>query len=193
MGWGGRWARGEAGLGLGGRAWNGVRIRLQQSRQQDEGMAAARPARTSLRLGHLPRRAPLRLRDPRRAGQSTSTWLDAPIGYFASWEPRRQARRHRRDGCCHAKPPGRRWQSAARDVPYFRPVVPAMLHFAGYRPPSCASTASSPSIAPDEQSCGTFITARSYIEQSSTPVAALLLRQQSPAARWKTWTSTSTT
>ena len=53
--------------------------------EQDRGMVRARRRRREPgRLGHQPRRALLRHRDPGRPGKYFYVWLDAPVGYLAS-------------------------------------------------------------------------------------------------------------
>jgi hypothetical protein len=95
---------------------------------------------------------------PGAPGKYFYVWLDAPIGYFASFkQPRRQARRRhrRRRGLTDAGP---RRRGRHRDGALHRqghPLLPrpvlardAASSPATPRPPSCASTASSPSTAP---------------------------------------------
>jgi methionyl-tRNA synthetase len=62
--------------------------RLQPARgdQQAAGMAGRARREQAHRLGHLARRALLRLRDSRAPGKFFYVWLDAPIGYMGSFK-----------------------------------------------------------------------------------------------------------
>ena len=114
---------------------------------------------------------------PGAPGKYFYVWLDAPIGYFASFK-NLAARNPDIDVAAFTES----GPAAAtgtelihfigKDILYFHALFwPAMLHFAGYRSPTqlCVNGFLTVDGAKMSKSRGTFITARSYIEQKLNP------------------------
>ena len=114
---------------------------------------------------------------PDAPGKYFYVWLDAPIGYFASF--RNLASRNRDievSAFTEAGPAAATGTELihfiGKDILYFHALFwPAMLHFAGYRTPTqlCVNGFLTVDGAKMSKSRGTFITARSYIEQKLNP------------------------
>ncbi|WP_347247563.1 methionine--tRNA ligase [Zoogloea sp.] len=114
---------------------------------------------------------------PDAPGKYFYVWLDAPIGYFASFK-NLAARNPDIDVAAFTES----GPAAAtgtelihfigKDILYFHALFwPAMLHFAGYRTPTqlCVNGFLTVDGAKMSKSRGTFITARSYTEQKLNP------------------------
>ena len=114
---------------------------------------------------------------PGAPGKYFYVWLDAPIGYFASFKNLADKR-----GDINVAEFTEAGPAAAagtelihfigKDILYFHALFwPAMLHFAGYRAPTQLSVNGFLTVdgAKMSKSRGTFITARSYIEQKLNP------------------------
>ena len=114
---------------------------------------------------------------PGAPGKYFYVWLDAPIGYFASFKNLADKR-----GDINVAEFTEAGPAAAagtelihfigKDILYFHALFwPAMLHFAGYRTPSqlCVNGFLTVDGAKMSKSRGTFITARSYITQGLNP------------------------
>jgi len=114
---------------------------------------------------------------PGAPGKYFYVWLDAPIGYFASF--RNLAARHAdidvaafTEAAPAAEAGTELIHFIGKDILYFHALFwPAMLHFAGYRTPTqlCVNGFLTVDGAKMSKSRGTFITARSYIEQKLNP------------------------
>ncbi|MBF0295918.1 MAG: methionine--tRNA ligase [Magnetococcales bacterium] len=109
---------------------------------------------------------------PDAPGKYFYVWLDAPVGYMAShWE---WCKRHGGDFDAY-------WRRAegtevyhfiGKDILYFHTLFwPAMLHGAGFRPPTAVFTHGFLTVNGQKmsKSRGTFITARDYLEQGLDP------------------------
>ncbi|MBN9695644.1 MAG: methionine--tRNA ligase [Zoogloea sp.] len=114
---------------------------------------------------------------PGAPGKYFYVWLDAPIGYFASFK-NLAARNPDIDVAAftEAGPAAATGTELihfiGKDILYFHALFwPAMLHFAGYRSPTqlCVNGFLTVDGAKMSKSRGTFITARSYIEQKLNP------------------------
>ncbi len=114
---------------------------------------------------------------PGAPGKYFYVWLDAPIGYLASF---RNLADKRGDIAVEDYTDAARAQAAGtemvhfigKDILYFHALFwPAMLQFAGYRTPSqlCVNGFLTVDGAKMSKSRGTFITARSYMEQKLNP------------------------
>jgi methionyl-tRNA synthetase len=114
---------------------------------------------------------------PDAPGKYFYVWLDAPIGYLASF---RNLAERRGDIPLEDYTDAARAESAGtemvhfigKDILYFHALFwPAMLQFAGYRPPSqlCVNGFLTVDGAKMSKSRGTFITAHSYCEQGLDP------------------------
>ncbi|MDD3354196.1 methionine--tRNA ligase [Zoogloea sp.] len=114
---------------------------------------------------------------PDAPGKYFYVWLDAPIGYFASF---RNLASKRSDidvaDFTEAGPAAAAGTELihfiGKDILYFHALFwPAMLHFAGYRSPTqlCVNGFLTVDGAKMSKSRGTFITARSYTEQKLNP------------------------
>ncbi|WP_374265419.1 methionine--tRNA ligase [Zoogloea sp.] len=114
---------------------------------------------------------------PGAPGKYFYVWLDAPIGYFASFK--NLASRNADIDVAAFTEAGPAAASGTemihfigKDILYFHALFwPAMLHFAGYRTPTqlCVNGFLTVDGAKMSKSRGTFITARSYIEQKLNP------------------------
>ena len=114
---------------------------------------------------------------PDAPGKYFYVWLDAPIGYFASF--RNLAARNPDIDVAAFTEAGPAAATCTelihfigKDILYFHALFwPAMLHFAGYRSPTqlCVNGFLTVDGAKMSKSRGTFITARSYIEQKLNP------------------------
>jgi methionyl-tRNA synthetase len=114
---------------------------------------------------------------PDAPGKYFYVWLDAPIGYFASFK-NLAARNPDIDvaSFTEAGPAAATGTELihfiGKDILYFHALFwPAMLHFAGYRTPTqlCVNGFLTVDGAKMSKSRGTFITARSYTEQKLNP------------------------
>ena len=114
---------------------------------------------------------------PDAPGKYFYVWLDAPIGYLASF---RNLAERRGDIPLEDYTDAARAESAGtemvhfigKDILYFHALFwPAMLQFAGYRPPSqlCVNGFLTVDGAKMSKSRGTFITAHSYCSQGLDP------------------------
>lgn len=114
---------------------------------------------------------------PDAPGKYFYVWLDAPIGYLASF---RNLADKRGDIVVEDFTDAERAQAAntemvhfiGKDILYFHALFwPAMLHFAGYRAPTqlCVNGFLTVDGAKMSKSRGTFITARSYLDQGLNP------------------------
>ena len=115
---------------------------------------------------------------PGAPGKYFYVWLDAPIGYLASF--RNLATKRGGSITVEDFTDADRAQTSGtemvhfigKDILYFHALFwPAMLHFAGYRAPTrlCVNGFLTVDGAKMSKSRGTFITARSYIEQGLNP------------------------
>ncbi len=114
---------------------------------------------------------------PGAPGKYFYVWLDAPIGYLASF---RHHAEKRGDISIEDYTDAARSEAAGtemvhfigKDILYFHALFwPAMLHFAGYRAPTqlCVNGFLTVDGAKMSKSRGTFITAHSYVEQKLNP------------------------
>jgi methionyl-tRNA synthetase len=114
---------------------------------------------------------------PGAPGKYFYVWLDAPIGYLASF---RNLAARRRDIVVEDYTDPARAEAAGtemvhfigKDILYFHALFwPAMLQFAGYRTPSqlCVNGFLTVDGAKMSKSRGTFITAHSYLTQGLNP------------------------
>ncbi|HRD35047.1 MAG TPA: methionine--tRNA ligase [Rhodocyclaceae bacterium] len=114
---------------------------------------------------------------PGAPGKYFYVWLDAPIGYLASF--RNLAGRSGAidvpdftDASRAASAGTEMVHFIGKDILYFHALFwPAMLHFAGFRTPSqlCVNGFLTVDGAKMSKSRGTFITARSYVDQGLNP------------------------
>ncbi|MFN3987863.1 MAG: methionine--tRNA ligase [Rhodocyclaceae bacterium] len=114
---------------------------------------------------------------PGAPGKYFYVWLDAPIGYLASF--RHLAERvdgievsDYTDALAAERAGTEMVHFIGKDILYFHALFwPAMLHFAGYRAPTqlCVNGFLTVDGAKMSKSRGTFITAKSYIDQKLNP------------------------
>ena len=109
---------------------------------------------------------------PDAPGKYFYVWLDAPIGYYASFL--RLARDTGLDFDAFTRPDStcEQYHFIGKDILYFHTLFwPAMLHFAGFRPPTKVFAHGFLTVDGQKmsKSRGTFINARSYIEQGLNP------------------------
>ena len=114
---------------------------------------------------------------PDAPGKYFYVWLDAPIGYLASFKNWTD-RTHAVDVADYIDPAKAAANSTemvhfiGKDILYFHALFwPAMLKFAGYRTPNFLNVNGFLTVdgAKMSKSRGTFITARSYLEQKLNP------------------------
>ena len=94
-------------------------------------------------------------------------WLDAPIGYLASFLNLCQRRGLDFDAYCRRGADTELYHFIGKDIIYFHGLFwPAMLHVAGYRKPSAVFAHGFLTINGQKMSKtrGTFLTARAYLE-----------------------------
>lgn len=114
---------------------------------------------------------------PGAPGKYFYVWLDAPIGYLASFRNLATKRgdiavEDYTDATLAAATGTEMVHFIGKDILYFHALFwPAMLQFAGYRAPSqlCVNGFLTVDGAKMSKSRGTFITARSYVEQAMNP------------------------
>jgi methionyl-tRNA synthetase len=114
---------------------------------------------------------------PGAPGKYFYVWLDAPIGYLASFRNLADKRgdiavEDYTDAARAAASGTEMVNFVGKDILYFHALFwPAMLQFSGYRPPSqlCVNGFLTVDGAKMSKSRGTFITAASYIEQGLNP------------------------
>jgi len=109
---------------------------------------------------------------PDAPGKYFYVWLDAPIGYYASFL--RHARNRNLDFDAFTGPDSscEQYHFIGKDILYFHTLFwPAMLHFSGFRPPTKVFAHGFLTVDGQKmsKSRGTFINARSYIEQGLNP------------------------
>ncbi|MBL8435174.1 MAG: methionine--tRNA ligase [Zoogloea sp.] len=114
---------------------------------------------------------------PGAPGKYFYVWLDAPIGYFASFKNLADKRGDIDVAAFTEAGPAAAAGTElihfiGKDILYFHALFwPAMLHFAGYRSPTQLSVNGFLTVdgAKMSKSRGTFITARSYLDQKLNP------------------------
>jgi methionyl-tRNA synthetase len=114
---------------------------------------------------------------PGAPGKYFYVWLDAPIGYFASFKNLADKRGDIDVAAFTEAGPAAAAGTElihfiGKDILYFHALFwPAMLHFAGYRAPTQLSVNGFLTVdgAKMSKSRGTFITARSYLDQKLNP------------------------
>jgi len=114
---------------------------------------------------------------PDAPGKYFYVWLDAPIGYLASFQNLADKRGDINvadfTDAARADEAGTEMvHFIGKDILYFHALFwPAMLHFAGYRTPTqlCVNGFLTVDGAKMSKSRGTFITARSYLDQGLNP------------------------
>ncbi len=109
---------------------------------------------------------------PDAPGKYFYVWLDAPIGYYASFK--RYASDIGLDFDAFTKPdsPWEQYHFIGKDILYFHTLFwPAMLHFSGFRAPSNVFAHGFLTVDGQKmsKSRGTFINAKSYIDQGLNP------------------------
>lgn len=109
---------------------------------------------------------------PDAPGKYFYVWLDAPIGYYASFK--RYAADQGLDFEAFTRPdsPWEQYHFIGKDILYFHTLFwPAMLHFSGFRPPSNVFAHGFLTVDGQKmsKSRGTFINAKSYIHQGLNP------------------------
>ena len=109
---------------------------------------------------------------PDAPGKYFYVWLDAPIGYYAALKKYCEERGLNFDEFARPGSTVEQYHFIGKDILYFHTLFwPAMLQFAGYRPPSNVFVHGFLTVdgAKMSKSRGTFITAQSYIDQGLKP------------------------
>ncbi len=109
---------------------------------------------------------------PDAPGKYFYVWLDAPVGYYAGLK--KYCDERGLDFTEYVKPGStvEQYHFIGKDILYFHTLFwPAMLQFAGYRPPTNVFVHGFLTVdgAKMSKSRGTFITAQSYLEQKLNP------------------------
>ncbi|NTV09620.1 MAG: methionine--tRNA ligase [Zoogloea sp.] len=161
---------------LGSNAEGGRRLQAEAANKMKEWLGE--PGENKLSDWDISRDAPyFGFEIPDAPGKYFYVWLDAPIGYFASF---RNLADKRGDIDVASFIDAEGAQAAGtelvhfigKDILYFHALFwPAMLQFSGYRTPSqlCVNGFLTVDGAKMSKSRGTFITARSYTEQKLNP------------------------
>jgi methionyl-tRNA synthetase len=109
---------------------------------------------------------------PDAPGKYFYVWLDAPIGYYAGLKKYCEERGLNFDEFVRPGSAVEQYHFIGKDILYFHTLFwPAMLQFAGYRPPTNVFVHGFLTVdgAKMSKSRGTFITAQSYLEQGLKP------------------------
>jgi len=109
---------------------------------------------------------------PGAPGKYFYVWLDAPIGYYASFLRYARDRGLDFDAFTGADSTCEQYHFIGKDILYFHTLFwPAMLHFAGFRPPTQVFAHGFLTVDGHKmsKSRGTFINAHSYIAQGLNP------------------------
>ena len=109
---------------------------------------------------------------PDAPGKYFYVWLDAPVGYYASFQ--QICAREGLDFAEWTQPhsSAEQYHFIGKDILYFHTLFwPAMLHFAGYRTPTNVFAHGFLTVDGEKmsKSRGTFITAASYLQQGLDP------------------------
>ena len=113
---------------------------------------------------------------PDENGESTGkyfyVWLDAPVGYYASFKNLANKLGLNTDEWIKRGSTTEQYHFIGKDILYFHALFwPAMLEFSGHRPPTNVFAHGFLTVdgAKMSKSRGTFITAQSYIDQGLNP------------------------
>ena len=109
---------------------------------------------------------------PEAPGKYFYVWLDAPIGYYASFKRYADDRGLDFDAFTKAESPWEQYHFIGKDILYFHTLFwPAMLHFSGFRAPTNVFAHGFLTVDGQKmsKSRGTFINAKSYIDQGLNP------------------------
>ena len=109
---------------------------------------------------------------PEAAGKYFYVWLDAPIGYYASFKRYASDIGLNFDEFTAATSQCEQYHFIGKDILYFHTLFwPAMLHFSGFRAPSNVFAHGFLTVDGQKmsKSRGTFINAKSYIDQGLNP------------------------
>ncbi|NCX61558.1 MAG: methionine--tRNA ligase, partial [Betaproteobacteria bacterium] len=109
---------------------------------------------------------------PDAPGKYFYVWLDAPIGYYASFQRYAKDQGIDFDDFTAADSRCEQYHFIGKDILYFHSLFwPAMLHFSGFRAPSNVFAHGFLTVDGQKmsKSRGTFINAKSYIDQGLNP------------------------
>lgn len=109
---------------------------------------------------------------PDAPGKYFYVWLDAPIGYYAALKKYCEEQGLSFDEFVNPDSSVEQYHFIGKDILYFHTLFwPAMLQFAGYRPPTNVYVHGFLTVdgAKMSKSRGTFITAQSYLDQGLSP------------------------
>ena len=109
---------------------------------------------------------------PGAAGKYFYVWLDAPVGYMASFKNLCSRIGIEFDDYFRADSDTEMYHFIGKDILYFHALFwPAMLHFSGHRAPTGVFAHGFLTVDGQKmsKSRGTFITAKSYLEQNLNP------------------------
>ncbi len=109
---------------------------------------------------------------PGAPGKYFYVWLDAPIGYMASFRKLCEREGLDFDACWRADSTAEVHHFIGKDILYFHALFwPAMLHASGHRTPTAIHAHGFLTVNGQKmsKSRGTFITARSYLDQGLNP------------------------
>ena len=109
---------------------------------------------------------------PDAPGKYFYVWLDAPIGYYASFKRYAADRGIDFDAFTRADSVFEQYHFIGKDILYFHTLFwPAMLHFSGFRAPTNVFAHGFLTVDGQKmsKSRGTFINAKSYIDQGLNP------------------------
>ncbi len=109
---------------------------------------------------------------PDAPGKYFYVWLDAPVGYYASFKALCEARNLNFEDWVKPDSTAEQYHFIGKDILYFHTLFwPAMLKFSGYRTPTNVFAHGFLTVDGKKmsKSRGTFITAQSYIETGLNP------------------------
>jgi methionyl-tRNA synthetase len=155
------------------RDWTQVKTPLQVEARNKMKEWVGDPGQSKLSNWDISRDAPyFGFEIPDAPGKYFYVWLDAPIGYFASFKVLCERLHLSFDEWLNPGSTTEMYHFIGKDILYFHTLFwPAMLHFSGYRTPSNVFAHGFLTVDGEKmsKSRGTFITAKSFIDSGLNP------------------------
>ena len=155
------------------RDWTQVKTPLQVEARNKMKEWVGDPGQSKLSNWDISRDAPyFGFEIPDAPGKYFYVWLDAPIGYLASFRALCKRLHLSFDEWLNPDSTTEMYHFIGKDILYFHTLFwPAMLHFSGYRTPSNVFAHGFLTVDGEKmsKSRGTFITAKSFIDSGLNP------------------------
>jgi len=155
------------------RDWTQVKTPLQVEARNKMKEWVGDPGQSKLSNWDISRDAPyFGFEIPDAPGKYFYVWLDAPIGYLASFKVLCERLHLSFDEWLNPDSTTEMYHFIGKDILYFHTLFwPAMLHFSGYRTPSNVFAHGFLTVDGEKmsKSRGTFITAKSFIDSGLNP------------------------